>query len=296
MTLGEYRYQPEADLLEELSGGSSVRRNELNLNYTLSFSPAGALRSPPTQLRYYALDATTWDVCVLVEAKASVDAATTDLPRLVRGLTLLAHADTHTAYSFRTQQGAVRLSGASLAALAGDGAALRRTVLYCCDAPVETAPRVLSPASRMQLLSAHASLEFAGALADGRDADCVDLEPVWRQLLESPRWRPVLDQYATLREVRELMVHPEDLRAAVDIATLAAEIHDEEEATNPNVVKAIGSLIAGRRMRALYFTRATAPTGDGPRYHHIGLYAYRRAALERFVKLPPSPLEKQERL
>jgi 3-deoxy-manno-octulosonate cytidylyltransferase (CMP-KDO synthetase) len=83
---------------------------------------------------------------------------------------------------------------------------------------------------------------------------------------------------------------------AVDIATLAAEIHDEEEATNPNVVKAVGSVIAGRRMRALYFTRATAPTGDGPRYHHIGLYAYRRAALERYVKLPPSPLEKQERL
>jgi 3-deoxy-manno-octulosonate cytidylyltransferase (CMP-KDO synthetase) len=77
---------------------------------------------------------------------------------------------------------------------------------------------------------------------------------------------------------------------------LAAEIHDEEEATNANVVKAIGSVIEGRRMRALYFTRATAPTGDGPRYHHIGLYAYRRAALERFVKLPPSPLEKQERL
>ncbi|HEX3382763.1 MAG TPA: 3-deoxy-D-arabino-heptulosonate 7-phosphate synthase [Paraburkholderia sp.] len=164
-------------------------------------------------------DATMWDVCLLVEAKASVDAATTDLPRLMRGLTLLAHADPHSAYSFRTQQGAVRLSGASLAALTGDGAALRRTVLYCCDAPVEAAPRVLSPASRMQLLSAHASLEFAGALADGRDADCADLEPVWRQLLESPRWRAVLDQYATLREVRELMVHPEDLRAAVDIAT-----------------------------------------------------------------------------
>jgi 3-deoxy-manno-octulosonate cytidylyltransferase (CMP-KDO synthetase) len=83
---------------------------------------------------------------------------------------------------------------------------------------------------------------------------------------------------------------------AVDIATLAAEIHSEEEATNPNVVKAVGSVIAGRRMRALYFTRATAPTGDGPRYHHIGLYAYRRAALERFVSLPPSPLEMQEKL
>jgi 3-deoxy-manno-octulosonate cytidylyltransferase (CMP-KDO synthetase) len=83
---------------------------------------------------------------------------------------------------------------------------------------------------------------------------------------------------------------------AVDIATLAAQIHTEEEATNPNVVKAVGSPIGPRRLRALYFTRATAPTGDGPRYHHIGLYAYRRAALERFVKLPPSPLEQQEKL
>ena len=83
---------------------------------------------------------------------------------------------------------------------------------------------------------------------------------------------------------------------AVDIATLAAEIHTEEEATNPNVVKAVGSMIGPRRLRALYFTRATAPYGDGPRYHHIGLYAYRRAALERFVALPPSPLERQEKL
>jgi 3-deoxy-manno-octulosonate cytidylyltransferase (CMP-KDO synthetase) len=84
--------------------------------------------------------------------------------------------------------------------------------------------------------------------------------------------------------------------SAVDISTLAAQIHTEEESLNPNVVKAVGSPIGGRRMRALYFTRASAPTGDGPRYHHIGLYAYRRAALERFVKLPPSPLELQERL
>jgi len=83
---------------------------------------------------------------------------------------------------------------------------------------------------------------------------------------------------------------------AVDIATLAAEIHTQEEAANPNVVKAIGSPIGARRLRALYFTRATAPHGDGPRYHHIGLYAYRRAALTRFVGLPPSPLELQEKL
>ena len=67
-------------------------------------------------------------------------------------------------------------------------------------------------------------------------------------------------------------------------------------ATNPNVVKVVGSPVSPGRLRALYFTRATAPSGDGPLYHHIGLYAYRRAALERFVKLPPSPLEQRERL
>jgi 3-deoxy-manno-octulosonate cytidylyltransferase (CMP-KDO synthetase) len=83
---------------------------------------------------------------------------------------------------------------------------------------------------------------------------------------------------------------------AVDIATLAAEIHTEEETTNPNVVKLVGSPLGERRLRALYFTRATAPWGDGPRYHHVGLYAYRRAALERFVALAPSPLERQEKL
>ena len=84
--------------------------------------------------------------------------------------------------------------------------------------------------------------------------------------------------------------------AEVDIGTLAAEIAREEEKTDPNVVKVVGSPLAAGRLRALYFTRATAPTGPGPLYHHIGLYAYRRAALERFVKLPPSPLEKRERL
>jgi 3-deoxy-manno-octulosonate cytidylyltransferase (CMP-KDO synthetase) len=84
--------------------------------------------------------------------------------------------------------------------------------------------------------------------------------------------------------------------AAVDIATLAAKIKKPAERTNPNVVKVVGSQVSPGRLRALYFTRATAPSGDGPLYHHIGLYAYRRAALERFVKLPPSPLEQRERL
>jgi len=84
--------------------------------------------------------------------------------------------------------------------------------------------------------------------------------------------------------------------AGVDIATLACVISREEEKADPSVVKAIGSEIAPNRLRALYFTRATAPTGAGPLLHHIGLYAYRRAALARYVELPPSPLELRERL
>jgi 3-deoxy-manno-octulosonate cytidylyltransferase (CMP-KDO synthetase) len=83
---------------------------------------------------------------------------------------------------------------------------------------------------------------------------------------------------------------------AVAIATVAAEIVREHERTDPNVVKVVGSPLTSSRLRALYFTRATAPWGEGPLYHHIGLYAYRGDALARFVGLPPSPLEKRERL
>lgn len=83
---------------------------------------------------------------------------------------------------------------------------------------------------------------------------------------------------------------------AVDIGTVAAEITRPEEATDPNVVKVVGTPVSPRHLRALYFTRATAPYGQGPLYHHIGLYAYRRAALARFVALPPSTLEQREKL
>lgn len=99
-------------------------------------------------------------------------------------------------------------------------------------------------------------------------------------------------------------IAPETIRAAlrpleipsVDIATLGVEITREAEKTDPNIVKIVGSPHGGSRLRALYFTRATAPWGDGPLYHHIGLYAYRRAALQRFVQLKPSVLETRERL
>lgn len=80
------------------------------------------------------------------------------------------------------------------------------------------------------------------------------------------------------------------------IGTIAAEIGRIEERADPNVVKVVGSPQGSKLLRALYFTRATAPYGDGPLYHHIGIYAYTRAALERFVSLPPSPLELREKL
>jgi 3-deoxy-manno-octulosonate cytidylyltransferase (CMP-KDO synthetase) len=83
----------------------------------------------------------------------------------------------------------------------------------------------------------------------------------------------------------------------VDMATLVTEIREPAERTNPNVVKAVVSLAPGARQgRALYFTRAECPSGEGPLYHHIGLYAFRRAALERFVALPQGVLEQRERL
>lgn len=99
-------------------------------------------------------------------------------------------------------------------------------------------------------------------------------------------------------------IDPPSIRAAagllddpsVDIATIAAVIHEDEEKTNPNVVKVIGSPLSAVRLRALYFTRATAPYGDGPLYHHIGLYGYHREALQRYVALRPSVLEKRESL
>ena len=98
-------------------------------------------------------------------------------------------------------------------------------------------------------------------------------------------------------------IAPADIRAAlkpladpaVDIATLAAVIADPAELTTPIVVKAIGTPVGRSRLHATTFTRANA-SGPGPHYHHIGLYAYRRAALERFVKLPPSPNEQREKL
>jgi 3-deoxy-manno-octulosonate cytidylyltransferase (CMP-KDO synthetase) len=97
-------------------------------------------------------------------------------------------------------------------------------------------------------------------------------------------------------EPRLIQACADALAHGADIGTLAAEISEPSEVIDPNVVKAIGSLRPDGLLNALYFTRAAAPFGSGPFYHHIGIYAYKREALARFVAMPPSDLEKRERL
>jgi 3-deoxy-manno-octulosonate cytidylyltransferase (CMP-KDO synthetase) len=85
--------------------------------------------------------------------------------------------------------------------------------------------------------------------------------------------------------------------SGADIATLAAPIDDPADYDDPNVVKPVVAWDeSGAKGRALYFTRARAPSGEGPLYHHVGIYAFTRAALARFVRLPASPLERREKL
>jgi hypothetical protein len=164
-----------------------------------------------------------WDVCLLVEAKAGVDAASTDFPRLLRGVQRLAQADAGVIYPFLSHQGTVALRGASLSALPTQGPDLASAVLYCCDAPADEpvdAPRLLNAACRMQLLSAPASVAYASQLARREPADAQALEAVWQGLLTSPQWAGVLNQYPLLHQVRALMVHTDDLFAATQHAGL----------------------------------------------------------------------------
>lgn len=121
----------------------------------------------------------------------------------------------------------------------------------------------------------------------------VDPEGIIDRIINVQGDLPALDP-SLIQQVNVLLDNP-----AVDMSTLAAVITDDQEKTNPNVVKAIVSASqdgTAKGGRAVYFTRATAPYGDGPLYHHIGLYGFRRSALRQFVAMPPSPLELREKL
>lgn len=102
---------------------------------------------------------------------------------------------------------------------------------------------------------------------------------------------PTLDA-SLIRHVLDPFQNP-----AVDIATLATTISDLQELTDSNVVKIALSLNAEATIgRALYFSRNPIPAGEGPHYHHIGLYGYRRHILNQFVKLSVDPIEAREKL
>lgn len=154
------------------------------------------------------------DVVLLAEVKASAAAATSDASRLYRGLLRLAHARQDASYVFPTADGPVRIGGASLRALRPHGRALPRQVIYCCTAPTETQPQVLSAASKAALLAEPASLAFAHQLTRGASPSDDALAPVWEALTAAPRLRSALHQWDTARAVREAMVHPQDLLVA----------------------------------------------------------------------------------
>jgi len=155
------------------------------------------------------------EIALLVEVKASPEAAVSDVARLVAGLQRLAHAQAEASYAFASADGPVRLLGASLRALRPVGEALPPQVIYCCSAPAEPQVPMLSAASRGVLLSERASLAFAAALAAGEAPDPQRLGPVWQELGSAARLRGVLHQYDTARTVREAMLHPDDLLAAL---------------------------------------------------------------------------------
>ena len=189
-----------------------------------------------------------------------------------------------------------RLPGKPLAEIGG-----KPMIVHVADRAVEAEVGPVWVATDSDVIAA--SVQAAGHRAVMTRADHVS---------GSDRIFEALDQADYSGEARFIInlqgdlptIEPETIRAAlsalddpaVDIATVAAEIRDERERIDPSVVKVVGTPVAGRVLRALYFTRATAPAGEGPLYHHIGLYAYRRSALEKFVKLKPSPLEQREKL
>lgn len=122
-------------------------------------------------------------------------------------------------------------------------------------------------------------------------AEIIDPDKEYNCVINVQGDLPTLDPLAVSAAVDVLAEAPD-----CDISTLVVATEDPREIADPNVVKAVLSMETEMRGRALYFTRASAPSGDGPVWHHVGIYAYRRDALDTFCALSPSPLELREKL
>jgi 3-deoxy-manno-octulosonate cytidylyltransferase (CMP-KDO synthetase) len=190
-----------------------------------------------------------------------------------------------------------RLPGKPLADIAGEPMIVRvwRQAMRASLGPVLVAVAEREIAQAIERAGGHAVMTDP-ALASGSDRvhaalETTDPESLFDAVVNLQGDLPDVDPPA-LRRVTELLAE-----SGADIATLAAPITDPADFDNPNIVKPVVAWDAsGMSGRALYFTRARAPAGEGPLYHHIGIYAFTRAALSRFVSLPPSPLESRERL
>lgn len=151
----------------------------------------------------------------------------------------------------------------------------------------EIAAAVRDHGGRAQMTAAH---HASGSDRIAEAIEALDPEGLQQVVINVQGDLPTIAP-AAIRAVLDLMQEPE-----VALGTLVAPITNNEERDAASVVKMVGSETAPGRFRCLYFTRATAPWGEGPLWHHIGLYAWRRDALRRFVALPPSPLELREKL
>ena len=194
--------------------------------------------------------------------------------------------------------GATRLPNKPLADIGGIPMISR----VCALATASGAGRVAVAAADSEIADCVRSAGYEAVLTDpalpsGSDrvhaaANLIDSEGAYDQIVNLQGDMPTLAPKA-LGDVLEVLQSAPDC----DIATLAAEITDACELSDPNVVKAVLARKAeAKTARALYFSRASVPHGDAPKFHHIGVYAYKRAALDRFVTSKPSPLEQSERL
>ncbi len=192
--------------------------------------------------------------------------------------------------------GSTRLPGKPLASIAGAPMIVHvwRRAIEAALGPVVVAADDARIADAVRDAGGHAVLTHAGhPSGTDRIAEAlglVDPDRRHRVIVNLQGDLPTVASHV-LRDTTALLDDP-----AVELATAVATITDPREATADSVVKMAGSPLGLRRFRALYFSRAAIPWGDGPLLHHIGLYAWRRDALERFVALPPSALERRERL
>jgi hypothetical protein len=154
-------------------------------------------------------------IALLAEVKAAPAAATPDFARLLRGLERLALADPLQAYAFSSDDGVLMLAGDSLRRLAPNGRVLPPHVVYCCGIDAEAQPQVVSPGSKAVLLAEPPCIAFAQRLQRGAQPSPDALAAVWHTLLTEPRLRSALYQHDTARAVREAMLHPDDLMAAL---------------------------------------------------------------------------------